>query len=131
MQSQYLIELVARTAQIRSIELARCKHCGEPAGLLRRRHSDCEQKFQLGKLQIAMEVVSAASVGGDIDGLPSRVAMVAHEARVSKRRLRTLIIAGWIAALNKGEYEEQNLIRLQEKFGLTQAELAARGRALS
>jgi hypothetical protein len=81
-----------------------------------------------------MEVASAASAGGDIEGLPSRVAMVAHEARLSKRRLRAVVIAAWIAALNKSreveapdEDEEQRLIMLQQKFGLTQAELSSRG----
>jgi len=78
-----------------SIELASCKYCGEPADSMRRIHPACEESFQLGERQIAMEVAGAVSAGGDIEGLPSRIAMVAREARISEKRTRDLVIAGW------------------------------------
>jgi hypothetical protein len=88
--------------------------------------------LQLGEAQIAMDVAGAVSAGGDIEGLPSRVDIVARQARVSERRLRELVIAGWVRAVEKfrevrvlNEDVERRLIRLEHLFGLTQADLAA------
>ncbi len=83
-------------------------------------------------MQIAMEVASAVSAGGDIEGLPSRVATVAHQARIPEQRLREVVIEGWVRAVEKflevrvlNEDEERRLIRLEHLFSLTQADLIA------
>jgi hypothetical protein len=77
-----------------------------------------------------MEVASAVSAGGDIEGLPSRIATVAREARISEKRTRELVIAGWARAVDKflqvkelNEEDERRLIRLEYLFGLTQSDL--------
>jgi hypothetical protein len=110
--------------------LARCKYCGESADPVRHLHSECEENFQLGERQIAMEVAGAVSAGGDIEGLPSRIANVAGEARISEQQVRKLVIAGWVRAIEKflelevlNEDEERRLIRLEYLFELTQADL--------
>ena len=112
--------------------MAQCNYCGNPTDSIHRSHPACEQDFQLGEMQIAMEVAGAVSAGGDIEGLPSRVAMVARQSRIPERRLRELVIAGWVRAVEKflevrvlNEDEERRLIRLESLFDLTQADLYA------
>ena len=77
-----------------------------------------------------MEVAGAVSVDGDIEGLPSRIAMVARGARIPEKRARELVITGWARAVEKflkanvlNEDEERRLIRLEYLFDLTQADL--------
>jgi hypothetical protein len=115
-----------------SIELARCKYCGELTDHIRRVHPDCEVNFQLGERQIAMEVAGAVSAGGDLEGLPARIAMVARDAFISEERARRMVISGWRRAVQQfqqttalNEEEERRLIRLEYLFGLTQADLHA------
>jgi len=112
--------------------LARCKHCGELADHILLVHPACEEIFQLGERLIAMEVASAVSAGGDLEGLPARIATVARESRISGDRARELVVAGWVRAVEKfqitrglNEDEERRLIRLEYLFGLTQADLHA------
>jgi hypothetical protein len=113
-----------------SIELPRCKHCGDLVDHTRRAHAACEENFQLGEMQIAMEVAGAVSAGGDLEGLPARIAMVARGARIPEERARRMVIAGWRRAVEQfqqsnvlNEDEERRLIRLEYLFGLTQADL--------
>jgi len=110
--------------------LAKCKHCGELTDHIRRAHPVCEVNFQLGERQIAMEVAGAVSAGGDLEGLPARIATVAREARISEERARRMVISGWRRAVEQfqqsdvfNEDVERRLIRLEYLFGLTQADL--------
>ena len=95
-------------------------------------HPACEEIFQLGERLIGMEVASAVSAGGDLEGLPARIATVARDSRISGDRARELVVAGWVRAIERfhvarvlNEDEERRLIRLEYLFGLTQADLHA------
>jgi hypothetical protein len=111
-----------------------CKYCGQPAGFLRSKHADCEQKHTGAVRQIGT-LVSIATIGhSSLESLKSKLQSIAQANHVGSAELNEIAIRAWESAvdhfLNDGnldESEEKRLIELSNHFGFSQSDLDERG----
>ena len=111
-----------------------CKYCGNPAGFLRRKHAECEQKNLSGWNQMIANAKESALGAKDLDTLESSLTKTATSSFVPSARLREAIITGWEQAVEKSLEddilhvdEEKQLIRYMDRFQLKQDDLDAHG----
>lgn len=118
-----------------------CKYCGEPAGLFRSKHGECEEQHQQrerviegGRQQIAVEVLRAIKGSGDFDGLENTVAEIEQSSFVPSTDRKALLIKGWENSVEQfledgilDTTEEKRLVEFKERFALSQSELDRNG----
>jgi len=114
--------------------MANCKFCGEPAGLLRSKHAECEQLHETGIKEVTAEFSRALSTPGSLDALESRLSDIAQDCRVSDNERQTLLVQVWTDAVNRfledgvlDESEEKRLVELKNRFSLSETDLDANG----
>lgn len=114
--------------------MANCKHCGLPAGLLRRAHKDCDAKFSRGCSEILAEALSTLKDGGDFDALKGRIAAVASQSYVGPSEQQKLLISAWEQAVDKflddgilDQAEETKLVQCKNYFLLNDTDLDRNG----
>jgi hypothetical protein len=114
--------------------MGNCKFCGEPAGFLRSKHAECEQRHENGKKQITAAISEALSPSGSLDALQCSLTDSAQHCYVSDHERQTLLIRGWTSATDRfledgvfDESEEKRLIDFQTRFSLSESDLDASG----
>jgi hypothetical protein len=114
--------------------MAACKYCGQPAGFLRGKHAECEQKFERGKTEMLHGISRAIGDSDQVQELPALISEIAKRSHISDQKARELVIAGWTTAVDKfledgvlDEAEEKRLMQLKERFSLDQSELDSAG----
>jgi hypothetical protein len=106
--------------------MAKCIHCGRPAGLFRRYHAECRAKYDLAMTMIPafFEKALNSSLAGDrFDELLRNAAAASY---IAPAQLRSLAISG-IAAMTEStladhlltEAEEERIIEIADAVGLT------------
>jgi hypothetical protein len=115
-------------------ELGSCKFCGKPAGFLRSKHAECEQRHENGKKQITAAISEALSPSGSFDALQCRLADIAQHCYVSDNERQTLLVQAWTSAVDRfledrvlDESEEKRLVDLKNRFALSETDLDASG----
>lgn len=107
-----------------------CIYCGRPAGLMRSRHPDCQNKYDDALCKI-LDVVRASLNGtGSFGSLKPTVATLAAGVNLPDAELRSTLARGWTDAvegfLQNGLLdiaEEQRLSSFQQLLGLSQQDL--------
>jgi hypothetical protein len=121
--------------------LGNCEYCGKPAGLLRRKHDECEnehiqreQVIQNGKGQILDEVLRAIKSADDFDDLEKAISAIQQSSFVPPTELRTLLINGWERSVERflengivSSTEEERLVAFQRRFAFAQEDLNHKG----
>ncbi len=114
--------------------MGNCLYCNEPAGLLKKKHRECESKFNEGKLTIKDSVVKAITAQSDFDQLQKDLERISRSSFIQSSELTTLMVDGWSEALNLyldddllSEEEEERLMAFQKHFALTQDDLERKG----
>jgi hypothetical protein len=111
-----------------------CKFCGKPAGVLRSKHAECEERHENGKNEITAAISQALSPSGSLDALQSGLVDIAQRCYVSADERQRLFVQGWTSAVDRfledgvlDESEEKRLIELKSRFSLSQADLDTNG----
>lgn len=111
-----------------------CIYCGKPAGFLRKKHRECEEKRNKGMTEMVRLAKEAALGMHPIEGLSNELAGIAENSFISSEQIRETLITGWEQAVshfledgNLEIQEEDRLTSFAEHFALTQEDLDKNG----
>lgn len=118
-----------------------CTYCGKPAGFLRSKHAECEEKnqqrervIQGGRQQIAVEVVRAIKDSDNFDNLEKNISEIEQSSFVPFIERKALLIRGWENSVEQfledgilDAAEEKRLVEFKERFTLSQSDLDKNG----
>ena len=110
--------------------MAKCRHCGEDAGFLRRAHGHCERAHDEARAALVARVAEAALAPGlDADALRLELNDIAAAGRVDGDDVREALAEGWNEAAARGlddaslsRDEEERLHAFHAAFALTERE---------
>ena len=121
--------------------MGNCIYCGKPAGLLRSKHAECEERHQQrerviqeGRQKICFEVLSAIKSSESFDGFEKTIAEIEKTFYVPSTERNALLVKGWEHAVEQfledgilDKAEEERLVQFKEQFALSQRELDKNG----
>jgi hypothetical protein len=114
--------------------MAKCDLCGQEAGLLRKRHKECEARLQSGKSEIVALVARSALSPLDAPSLQAQVAEIGERSFLTQSGQKTLVIEGWSRAVDEAlqddilsNEEERSLMALADSLSLTRDDLDLSG----
>ena len=110
--------------------MAKCRHCGEDAGFLRRAHGPCERAHDEARAALVARVAEAALAPDlDADALRLELNDIAAAGRVDGDDVREALAEGWNEAAARGlddaslsRDEEDRLHAFRAAFALTERE---------
>lgn len=110
--------------------MARCKWCGENAGIFSKVHPECQHRHDEGEKHLWGLALEAVTRPADSAALAADIGRVATSSFISEERKKGLLIAAWEkgaeACLEDGilsQDEENRLGSFAAAFGLSQDEL--------
>lgn len=111
--------------------MAKCRHCGEDAGFLRRAHGHCDRAHDEARAALVARVAEAALASGlDADALRLELNDIAAAGRVDGDDVRAALAEGWNEAAVRGlddaslsRDEEDRLHAFRAAFALTEREM--------
>ena len=112
-----------------------CIYCGKPAGFLRRRHRECEERHRNAWNEMVLRAKKAALGIYQVNKyLEEELHDLAKEGYVSQDKIKEALILGWEEAVlhfledgNLDAREENKLVAYAEYFKFTQDDLNKRG----
>lgn len=114
--------------------MGNCRYCGEPAGFLRSKHSECEHRVRTGIQRIESEISRAFRGTAAFDVLERTIAEIEQSSLIPTSERRALLLKGWESSVEQfledgilDETEENRLVEFKSKFALTQSELDRNG----
>ena len=114
--------------------MGKCRYCGNPAGFLRSKHSECDELNQSGRQRIAIEVLRAIKDSGNFDNLERAIAKIEQSAFILSSERKAHLVKGWEDSVEQfledgilDTTEEQRLLAFKEHFALSQSDLDKNG----
>lgn len=111
-----------------------CIYCHKPAGLLRKAHKECEDKFKAGMDRVQFLVMNAIANGRDLTDLANEVNLTASSHYLEETRKREMLVEAWGQAVDhfldrdpSDDATPEYLNEMRKHFGLTQNELDITG----
>ena len=111
-----------------------CKFCGQPAGLWKSVHKECDEKNAVGKQEIAALVSRAIYRQELVPSLHQSLTAIRQSHWINDQTARSIIIEGWDKAVERAfddgvltEEEEKNLVDIMDALGLSDDDLDRHG----
>jgi hypothetical protein len=116
------------------VTMGQCEYCGNDAGFFRKKHKDCEQRYQQGLrdiVSLAQESIFSTNELGDID---SEITSIMHRSYIKEHQRKPLLIQAWerkvFNALEEGAItleQENALSAYMDHFSLSREDLEDNG----
>jgi hypothetical protein len=107
-----------------------CFYCGQPAGFLRTKHTECIQRHEEGKREIVALITSSLSPSTSAVSVPDEVKKIGEKSFISEAERQVLVMEGWVTVVERSlqdgvlsEDEEKRLNHLADLMSLSQHEL--------
>lgn len=114
--------------------MGNCKFCGGPAGFLRSKHSECDEKHRQACRDIAATISQRVFSTEPFDALLPQLRSIAKPGYVTDGEIQHLLVEQWVAAVDRGledgvldDSEETRLVQFKDTLSLPQAELDRSG----
>lgn len=114
--------------------MSKCNLCGQDAGLLRKRHKECDARYKEGTNKITSLASEAALAKIPLDTFRSQSKEIAKVSYIQTAELSSLYVSGFEQAVdavfedsNLSEEEEEHLQIFREEMGLPQDEVDRAG----
>jgi hypothetical protein len=111
-----------------------CQYCNTPAGLFRKKHSECEAAHIAAKKRIVAATVECIHSTSSYATFMSRIDMISQDGFINDITRRDMIIAGWEQVVDSyledgllDQQEEESLAAFMESSGFSQEMLDANG----
>lgn len=102
-----------------------CSYCGQPAGILRSKHSECEKQHAMSQQQIREAIVQAIQARGNASKISSTILPIARQGFVRSNEFNALMVDGWVKAVELfiedgmlSKDEEASLMNFAQQTGL-------------
>ena len=102
-----------------------CSYCGQPAGLLRSKHSECEKQHAKSQEQIRQAIVQFIQTRSNASNLSSTILPIARQGFVRTNEFNDLMVDGWAKAVDLfledgmlSQVEESSLMDFAQQTGL-------------
>jgi len=107
-----------------------CKYCGKPAGFLKTKHKECEQKYYEGISKILSFIKDSFNNNEILDNLKTEIDKIAENSFIPSEKLKELIYKGWKECIDEAfedgiltKEEEYKLLEMMEIFGFDREKL--------
>lgn len=114
--------------------MGNCIYCGQPAGFLRSRHSECQDKHSDALRRMLDKARTAALGESPLETLEPQLKVMAQQGYVSDASVKGVLVQGWEQAVlhfledgNLNAQEENDLTAYARHFSLTQDDLDKTG----
>jgi hypothetical protein len=115
-------------------EMAKCELCGKEVGFLRKRHIECQEKYESGSQKISEILCNTTLANTDLNSIDTDIKGIAQESFLDEPKIKSLLVEGWENLLTQALddsvitwKEEDFLGEFRDHFALSQDELDSHG----
>jgi len=81
--------------------MGNCKHCGKPAGFLRRSHKECKNKHRTAKEKVESLIENADLDNSTPESINTQIQVVSDSGHINGKDLSDALLTGWEKAVNR------------------------------
>src|SRR5690606_23216422 len=107
--------------------MGKCIYCGEKAGFLKKKHKECELKFQQGKNEYVEVIKSTILDESNFNGLEEKLISIRQQSYLSEKLHNDLTTRAFVLAVEHfledgilSPNEEEKVEKFKERFQLSQ-----------